>query len=72
MCCLRVDDLGAWYRRIADSGAPGGATGIPRRHPPKIEAGAVASCISWILTALSSLSFRTGDGRASISLPGRC
>lgn len=37
MCCLRVDDLDAWYRRISDAGVPEGATGFPRRHPPKTE-----------------------------------
>lgn len=34
-CCLRLDDVDAFYRVCLDAGLPDTATGFPRVHPPR-------------------------------------
>lgn len=36
-CCLRLDDVYAFYRICLDAGIPEKTTGWPRIHPPKRE-----------------------------------
>jgi catechol 2,3-dioxygenase-like lactoylglutathione lyase family enzyme len=36
-CCLRLDDLDAFYAICKDAGIPEGYKGHPRLHPPRIE-----------------------------------
>jgi predicted enzyme related to lactoylglutathione lyase len=36
-CCLRLDELDAFYAVCIKAGLPEGCTGQPRLHPPKIE-----------------------------------
>ena len=36
-CCLRLDDVDAFYRGCLESGLPETATGFPRLHPPRLE-----------------------------------
>jgi catechol 2,3-dioxygenase-like lactoylglutathione lyase family enzyme len=37
-CCLRLDDLPAFYRLCLDAGVPETGSGHPRLHPPRREA----------------------------------
>ena len=37
-CCLRLDDVDAFYRVCLDAGLPESHRGFPRLHPPKLEA----------------------------------
>lgn len=37
-CCLRLDDLDAFYAACVASGIPEQCRGQPRLHPPKLEA----------------------------------
>jgi catechol 2,3-dioxygenase-like lactoylglutathione lyase family enzyme len=37
-CCLRLDDLGAMMHQVEASGVPDARAGIPRYHPPRVEA----------------------------------
>ena len=36
-CCLRLDDLAAFYRSCLDAAVPEGSSGHPRLHPPRRE-----------------------------------
>ena len=36
-CCLRLDDLGAFYSACREAGLPEARTGIPRLVPPRVE-----------------------------------
>lgn len=36
-CCLRLDDVDAFYRVCLDAGLPESASGFPRLHPPRLE-----------------------------------
>lgn len=36
-CCLRLDDLDAFYAICKDAGIPEGCKGQPRLHAPKVE-----------------------------------
>lgn len=36
-CCLRLDDLDAFYQSCRDTGLPETCGGQPRLHPPKTE-----------------------------------
>ena len=36
-CCLRVDDLDAWYDACVAAGLPETHVGWPRLHPPQVE-----------------------------------
>jgi hypothetical protein len=36
-CCLRLDDLDAFYRVCLDAGLPESTRGFPRLHPPRLE-----------------------------------
>ena len=36
-CCLRLDDLAAFYTACRDAGVEEGCAGQPRLHPPKVE-----------------------------------
>lgn len=36
-CCLRLDDVDAFYRACLDAGLPESARGFPRLHPPRLE-----------------------------------
>jgi hypothetical protein len=36
-CCLRLDDLAAFYAVCKEAGIPEGCKGQPRLHPPKVE-----------------------------------
>lgn len=36
-CCLRLDDLTAFYRLCLDAGVPERRSGQPRLHPPRRE-----------------------------------
>ena len=37
-CCLRLDDVDAFYRVCLDTGLPESTRGFPRLHPPRQEA----------------------------------
>ena len=37
-CCLRLDDVDAFYRVCLDTGLPESTRGFPRLHPPRLEA----------------------------------
>ena len=37
-CCLRLDDLPAFYRLCLEAGVPETCSGQPRLHPPRREA----------------------------------
>jgi hypothetical protein len=36
-CCLRLDDVDAFYRVCLDSGLPESSKGFPRLHPVRLE-----------------------------------
>jgi hypothetical protein len=36
-CCLRMDDVDAFYRVCVQAGLPETTTGFPRLHPPQLE-----------------------------------
>ncbi len=36
-CCLRLDDVDAFYRFCLDAGLPESTRGFPRLHPPRQE-----------------------------------
>jgi hypothetical protein len=36
-CCLRLDDVDAFYRLCLDTGLPESTRGFPRLHPPRHE-----------------------------------
>ena len=36
-CCLRLDDVDAFYRVCLDTGLPESTKGFPRLHPPRQE-----------------------------------
>jgi hypothetical protein len=36
-CCLRLDDVDAFYRVCLDAGLPERTRGFPRLHPPRLE-----------------------------------
>jgi catechol 2,3-dioxygenase-like lactoylglutathione lyase family enzyme len=36
-CCLRLDDVDAFYRVCLDAGLPESHRGFPRLHPPRLE-----------------------------------
>ena len=36
-CCLRMDDVDAFYRECLAAGLPEVTTGFPRIHPPRLE-----------------------------------
>jgi hypothetical protein len=36
-CCLRLDDVDAFYRLCLDAGLPESTRGFPRLHPPRLE-----------------------------------
>ncbi len=36
-CCLRLDDVDAFYRVCLDTGLPESTRGFPRLHPPRVE-----------------------------------
>jgi hypothetical protein len=36
-CCLRLDDLSAFYGVVAAAGIPEQRTGMPRLNPPRLE-----------------------------------
>lgn len=45
-CCLRLDDLDAFYARCREAGIPEAAAGQPRLHPPREEAwGRIAALV---------------------------
>ena len=37
-CCLRLDDVDAFYGLCLDAGLPESTRGFPRLHPPRLEA----------------------------------
>jgi hypothetical protein len=37
-CCLRLDDVDAFYGECLAAGLPEATTGFPRLHPPRLEA----------------------------------
>jgi hypothetical protein len=37
-CCLRLDDVEAFYRECLAAGLPESTSGFPRLHPPRLEA----------------------------------
>jgi hypothetical protein len=40
-CCLRLDDLTAFYQLCLDAGVPEGCSGHPRLHPPREESSGI-------------------------------
>lgn len=44
-CCLRLDDLAAFYRSCVEAGVPEAASGQPRIQPPREHEGGIVMAV---------------------------